>query len=346
MKSLCIKVPKHEGEFIRKKIIELGVLKIALKIKRNDFIYIPIAEKVDLGYELLELEFEPAAKEIRDYKELLELSEELHSLLPKSFDIVGDICVVKLHNSLLNYKKEIGNALLRTLKNLRVVCLDKGVRDEFRVRDVEIIAGENRAITTHTEHGIKLKLDIAKVYFSPRLASEHYRVAKQVKDGEIVIDMFASIGGFSIMIAKHCKAEKIYAVDLNPQAIKYLKENIELNRVSNILPFCGDAKELIETEIIEKADRIIMDLPFESFEFFDCALVTLKDSGIIHYYEIIERGYISDRISQLEKQCKKFNYRMEVSELRTIRSYSATQIHIGIDLILKKIAARGRNPPD
>ncbi|MEW6070263.1 MAG: class I SAM-dependent methyltransferase family protein [Candidatus Thermoplasmatota archaeon] len=337
MKALCVKAPKNEAEPVRKKLLQLGMLRQDLKIKRDDFfVYLPISEKVEIGCEVLELEFESVAKEVRDYKELLELPEELRYLLPRAFDIVGDICIIKLHHSLLNYKKEIGSALLKTLKNLRVVCIDKGVKEEFRLRDLEIVAGEQRTKTLHTEHGIKLKLDIAKVYFSPRLASEHYRVAKQVKEKEIIIDMFAGVGGFSIMIAKHKKIEKIYAIDLNPHAIEYLKENIELNKVHNILPLCDDAKELIKTKKLEKSDRIIMDLPFGAFEFFDCALVSLKDSGIIHYYEIIESGYISDRISQLEAQCKKFNYKMEIAELRTIKSYSATQVHVGIDLKLQK----------
>ncbi|MDI6707717.1 MAG: class I SAM-dependent methyltransferase family protein [Candidatus Thermoplasmatota archaeon] len=337
MRALCVKAPKQEAELVREKLLRLGVLIRNLKIKRDDFfVYIPVSEKVELGYELLELELEPVAKESRDYKELLKLPEELHDLLPKSFDIIGDICVIKLDNSLLSYKKEIGNALLKTLKNLRVVCTDSGVKEELRVRHLEIIAGENRTQALHTEHGIKLRLDLAKVYFSPRLASEHYRVAKQVKEGEIIIDMFAGVGGFSIMIAKHRKPEKIYAIDLNPYAIEYLKENIKLNKVSNILPLSGDAKELIKAKKTEKADRIIMDLPLGAFEFFDCALEALKDFGIIHYYDIIERGYISDRLSQLEAQCKKFNYRMEVGELRTIKSYSATEVHVGIDLKLQK----------
>lgn len=330
MKSLCLKVPKEKGEFVRKKLLELGILRKDLKIKGTDFLYIPVSEKIDIGYEILELDFGSVKKEIRDYKEIVNIPEELRCLLPKSFDIIGDICVLKLPAELMDYKKDIGNALLKTIKNLRVVCIDKGVKEKLRVRDVEIVTGERKTETVHTEHGIKLKTDIAKVYFSPRLATEHYRVAKQVKEGEIIIDMFAGVGGFSIMIAKHRKPQKIYAVDLNPNAVEFLNENIKLNRVENIFPICGDAKKILKE--LEKADRIIMNLPMKAFEFFGVAIQSLKNQGMLHYYEIIERGRISDRISELEKICKEYNYKMEVANLKVVRSYSATEIHICLDL--------------
>lgn len=333
MKALCIKIPKEKGESVRKQLLELGVLRKDLKIKGADFLYIPVSEKVDIGYDVMELDFDTVKKEIRDYKEIADVPEELRCFLPKSFDIIGDICVLKLPAELMDYKKDIGSALLKTIKNLRAVCIDKGVKEKLRVRDIEIVAGERKTETVHAEHGIKLKTDIAKVYFSPRLATEHYRVAKQVKEGEVIIDMFAGVGGFSIMIAKHRKPQKIYAVDLNPNAVSFLNENIKLNHVENIFPICGDAKKILSE--FEKADRVIMNLPMNAFEFFEVAVQSLKNQGMLHYYEIIERGKISERISELEKICREYNYKMEVANLKVVRSYSATEVHVGLDLTLK-----------
>ena len=88
------------------------------------------------------------------------------------------------------------------------------------MRDYELIGGSGNTETVHREYGCVYNLDISKVYFSPRLSYEHYRVASQVQEEEIVIDMFAGVGPFSILIAKNHEHVKVYAIDLNPEAVK------------------------------------------------------------------------------------------------------------------------------
>jgi tRNA (guanine37-N1)-methyltransferase len=119
-----------------------------------------------------------------------------------------------------------------------------------------LFRSERTTETIHKENGIRLKIDINKAYFSPRLQTERQRVIEQVKPGETVIDMFCGVGPYSIAIAK--KAREVYAIDHNPAAIKLLKENIKLNKVTNVKALKGDALELIKT--LPKADRIIMNL--------------------------------------------------------------------------------------
>ena len=78
------------------------------------------------------------------------------------------------------------------------------------------------------------KLDVKKVYFSPRLATERKRVADLVSDGEEILDMFAGVGPFPFVIAKE-KSVDITAVDINEVAIQYLNENIKINKVKEKL---------------------------------------------------------------------------------------------------------------
>lgn len=330
MKSLCVKVEKKQAEATRKKLLEMGVLNKKLMIKRNDFIYIPLAINVDLGFEIIEKDFEYKPGEETDYKKIVKIPEKLRQFLPTSFDIAGDIAIIKIGEELLPYKKAVGDALLKAQKKLKTVCVDGGVRNECRIRDLEVVAGEKRTETTHTEYGIKLMVDVSKVYFSPRLASEHYRVAKQVSKNETVTDMFTGVGGFAVMIAKHRKPKKVFAIDINEKAIQYLEENIKINKVKIIVPILGDAKEVIKN--IEKADRIIMNLPHKSSQFFDDGLNCLKDKGVIHYYEIIEKDKIKNRISDLEKQGEKNNYKVEVVHLKTVKTYSPTEVMIVLDV--------------
>ncbi len=330
MKSLCIKVEKKQGEIIRKKLSEMGVLNKKLLIKKNDFLYIPILTKVNLGFEIMEKDFDDIELEGGDYKKIVEIPEDLRKFLPTSFDIVGDIAIIKIMDEVMSYKKAVGDAMLKTQRNLRTVCVDRGVKNEYRIRNLEVVAGEKKTETIHKEYNIKLKVDVSKVYFSPRLASEHYRIAEQVEKNETVIDMFTGVGGFAVMIMKHKSPKKVFAIDINETAIKYLKENIRINKVKNIVPIHGDAKKVIKN--LEKADRIIMNLPHKSYEFFEDALKSLKDKGIIHYYEIIEKDKIKKRTEDLKKICEKNNYKMGISYLKQIKTYSPTEVMIAVDV--------------
>ncbi|MBA3044449.1 class I SAM-dependent methyltransferase family protein [archaeon] len=336
MKSLCIRVPKNDGETVRKKLLEMGVLNKKLMIKRNDFLYIPILRKINLGFEIIEKDFDDIEIEERDYKKIVEMPDRLRKLLPTAFDIIGDIAIIKIIDELLPYKKMIGDALLRAQKNLRTVCVDRGVKNECRIRDLEVVAGEKKTETIHNEYNIKLKVDISKVYFSPRLASEHHRIAKQVGKDETVIDMFTGVGGFAVMIAKHKRPKKVFAIDINETAIKYLKENIKINKVENIVPVQGDAKKVMKN--IEKADRVIMNLPHRAYEFFEDALNSLKDKGIIHYYEIIEKDKIKKRTEELKKVCEKNGRKMEVVYLKSVKTYSPAEVKVVMDVKCIKAA--------
>ena len=98
-----------------------------------------------------------------------------------------------------------------------------------REPDVEILVGDNTE-TIHRENHCFFKLDVAKMMWSKGNTTERKRIGTIVKDGEIVVDMFAGIGYFSIPIAVHSKPEKIYSIEINPVSYSYLKENIALNK--------------------------------------------------------------------------------------------------------------------
>ncbi|TRO45697.1 class I SAM-dependent methyltransferase family protein, partial [Candidatus Bathyarchaeota archaeon] len=193
---------------------------------------------------------------------------------------------------LKNHKQVIGEALLKTHKNVQTVLAKIGaVSGIYRLREIEQIAGIKKTRTTHKEHGCQYQVDVATAYFSPRLSHEHNRVASLVQKGETVIDLFAGVGPFSVLLAKKNPDAKVYAVDINPEAIEFLKKNIRLNRVDNrVIPILEDARRAVEDKLLGVADRVIMNLPEKAIEFVDVACKGMKSSGgIIHYYSFIRR---------------------------------------------------------
>ena len=130
-------------------------------------------------------------------------------------------------------------------------------------------------------------VDVGKCYFSPRLMGEHSRVAGLVCIGETVVNMFAGVGCFSVIIAKKVDQTKVFSIDVNPVAVQYMKENIRINRVDNkVIPLLGDSKEIIEAELQGKADRVLMPLPELALQYLPSAVSALKkEGGWIHYYD-------------------------------------------------------------
>ena len=123
--------------------------------------------------------------------------------LISSFDQIGDIIIVRIPDSLLSKKKLIGETLLKQVKIAKSIFYQaSAVEGDFRTRNLEILAGDNKTETEYKEFGCKFTVDVENAFFSPRLSTERERIANLVRDGETVVNMFAGVGMFSVMIAK------------------------------------------------------------------------------------------------------------------------------------------------
>ena len=208
-------------------------------------------------------------------------SEELIS----AFDQIGDIIIVRIPDSLLPKKKLIGETLLKEVKIAKSVFYQaSAVEGNYRTRDLEILAGEDNTETEYKEFGCKFRVDVKNAFFSPRLSTERERIANLVKDGEIVVNMFAGVGMFSIMAAKKKKCT-VYSIDINPIAAKLCEKNVSSNKLQGkVISINGDASNIIKERLENQSDRTLMLLPERSDEFLQSAINATKDGGIIHYY--------------------------------------------------------------
>ncbi|HEC88666.1 MAG TPA: class I SAM-dependent methyltransferase family protein, partial [Thermoplasmata archaeon] len=321
MKYPCLISPKERAEEIRRFLMEKNLLLKNFRIKRDEnYVYFPIKEKIKIeGCKTGEKEFEEF--EIKNYNDILrEKGIKVDSI---SIDFIGEIAIIKLKD--YENVDDIANALIKTNKHVKTVCIDKGVKDDYRIRDIKIVAGEKNTETIHTEYGVKMKMDVSKVYFSPRLAEERMRIARQVGDKDVVIDMFAGIAPFDLIIAKYAKPEKIYTIDKNPYAIKYARENVIINKMEDIIEVKeGDAEKIIQK--LPYANHIIMNLPHKSFYFLPYAM---RRGKIIHYYEILEKNRIDDRIKDIKNLAEKENYEAEIKDVRIVGSYSPSKLKFG-----------------
>jgi tRNA (guanine37-N1)-methyltransferase len=239
-----------------------------------------------------EKEFEPRKRIPRSLEEALagKVPAEVLAELPKSFDIVGDIAILEFRPVLVRFEKQIALAILEAHPNVKAVLAKTGpVAGPERIRPLRYVAGEDRTETVHREFGCSFKVDLARVFFSPRLSTEHQRVAGQVAEGERVVDMFAGVGPFSILIAKTVKDVKVDAIDSNPIAARLIEENARTNRVeSKIHVHLGDAKEVVR-QLRHSATRVIMNHPSAARDFVGAACnVIVPSRGVVHYYTFAE----------------------------------------------------------
>jgi len=260
----------------------------------------------------------------------------------KTYDTVGDIAIIRVPEPQRHLSKLIAEAIMGTHREVKSVWRQSGsVSGDYRLRGLEFLLGEKTTVTLYKEHGCVYKTDLRKAYFSPRLSYERLRIAKLIQRGEVVVNMFAGVGCYSIAIAKHSQPLKVYSVDVNPVAVQYLRENIRRNRVADVVvPIQGDAKKATEQELQNVADRVLMPLPERAYEYLDYAMLGLKPAGgWIHYYGFEYANKNEDPVEKAEMKvsekmrrlCKEF----QVEFGRIVRPIGPRWYQVVLDIHVK-----------
>ncbi|HEA46336.1 MAG TPA: class I SAM-dependent methyltransferase family protein, partial [Candidatus Pacearchaeota archaeon] len=151
----------------------------------------------------------------------------------KGYDVFGNIVVMKFSKDVkARDKKQFAEKFLKGNKPIKTV-LEKTGKFKGRLRKMQTryIAGEKTKEALYKENGCVFRFNIDTTYFSPRLSNERKEIAKAVRRGEKVLVMFAGVAPYSVVIAKNSKAGKVVSVEINKEANKYAKLNVELNKL-------------------------------------------------------------------------------------------------------------------
>ena len=258
------------------------------------------------------------------FRKLLAKETKLpEEILPASYQVLGNILLLKLPNlEALRQKKKIGSAILKLFPYIKTICLQKGVKGEFRKPKVEVIAGSKNTKTIHKELACKFKLDAKKVMWSKGNHFERQRLLKLVRPNETIVDMFAGIGYWSIILAKHKPVKKIIAIEKNPAAYNYLIENVCLNKLYNITAIENDCRNI---RLSKKADRIIIGYFPDTIKFLPSALKISKKGTKIHFHEL------TNDLEKLKTDLKEFK-KLKIENIRLVKEYSPSKKHYVFDL--------------
>ena len=324
----AVRVDIGEAEILRQSLLSEGALDRTRKLRRNNgFIEIPVSEYYSRdGLEIIEQEkpeFYLPKKTLRD---LPDIPEHEKKLLPSGWQILGEVIIVSLNHELEAYKEEIGEALLSLYPGCRTVLLDRGITGRMRQPEREIIAGK-KTETVHRENGCMFRLDVMKLMYSRGNLAEKKRMSR-LGNGETVVDMFAGIGYFSIPMAVHSGPEKIFAIEINPEAFEYLKENIRINKVEEIVePVQGDCALVTPSGV---ADRVIMGY-LDAYKYLDHGISALLPGGVIHFHEAVPEAIEERPARRLIEAAAKLGRKAEITAIRRIKKYSPGVWHVVVD---------------
>ncbi|VVB94624.1 tRNA(Phe) (4-demethylwyosine(37)-C(7)) aminocarboxypropyltransferase [uncultured archaeon] len=324
MKAVLARV--EEAESVRQKLLLVDALDKTRKLVRKErFVEIPVKSDIK-GFTVVEQETPCLYIPKKTLGDVLGIPAGERKLLPSGWQVLGDIVIVTVRAELEHRKAEIGEALLSLYPGCRTVLLDRGITGRMRQPVREIIAGENTE-TIHRENGCFFKLDAMRIMFSGGNLAEKKRMSRLGK-GEVVVDMFAGIGYFSIPMAVHSKPRKIFAIEINPEAFGYLEENIRLNRVGDkIEPVAGDCSKVAPRGI---ADRVLMGY-LDAHPYLEHGIRALLPGGIIHYHEAVPEAVESRPVERVIAASGKLGRNAEIIEVRRIKKYSPGVWHVVVD---------------
>ncbi len=260
-----------------------------------------------------------------------------------SFDIIGSIAITKLPKNTCLSSATIAQTILDRHRNIKTVfSQSSAVSGQFRLRKLTFLSGENNTRTIHLESGCLFAVDVKSCYFSPRLLHERNRIANLVQPSEIVVNMFAGVGCFSVIIAKKVPSSKVYSIDINPDAVKLMEENVRLNRVfARVIPILGDAKLIVENQFQRCADRVLMPLPEKALDMLPSAVPALKPTGGWVHCQLFEFAHKSEKaIEKAEENiAAKLGLTGETFETtfsREVRPIGPNWYQIAVDIKVKR----------
>ena len=332
----CAKVKREEAETARILLARAGALDIShIPARGRGFVYFPLVKGVVCAFPTVQKKLDRRNERPKTLREALsgKLTAREMEALVTSFDLMGDIAVVEVPSGLRAKEKLIAKALMSAHHNVKVVAKKAGgTAGEFRIRPVEVIAGEKRTHTLYREGGCEFELDMNKTYFSPRLGTERGRLCELVRENERVLVPFAGVGPFAIRFGKAAAGTEVVGIELNPDACEYFDKNIVRNRCGNVRAVKGDVAELLPGKYRGWADRLAMPLPMDGKEFLANAIPCLKKGGMLHYYSF---GSVDAPYAKAEKDvieaAAKLGRRARIVFHRVVRPYSKDTEQVVVD---------------
>jgi len=252
----------------------------------------------------------------------------------KSYDLLGSIAIVRFPKQFTQLdKKKYANQLLKKQKSIKTVLEKEGkIKGRLRKIKTKYLAGVKTKEVLYKENNCLFRFNLDSTYFSPRLSNERKEIANAIKKSDEVLVMFAGVGPYSIVIAKNSKAKKVFSNEINREANKYAKLNIELNNLKQkveLIP--GDIKRIVK-KIKKKFSVIVMPRPQLKSSFLKEAFKLSKKGTLIYYYDFCKKDEINLIIDKIKKEAKESKKKIKILKKKVAGEIAPYKIRLRVDL--------------
>jgi tRNA wybutosine-synthesizing protein 2 len=214
------------------------------------------------------------------------------------------------------------------------------VEGESRRPQVRTLAGTGTE-TLVREGGIVYHLDAARTMFAEGNKEERRRAGLLVRPGEMVADLFAGIGYFTLPAAKFGRPAQLHAVEQDPCPYGYLQRNLVANGVADrVRPHLGDCRKVPLPP--GGFDRVFLGLLPSSLPFVPRALELIRpEGGWLHAHLVVgaprwEREATEAVVAAVERS----GGSLQELRPRQVKPYGPSRVHAVVDAR----ARAGRSP--
>lgn len=253
---------------VKKLLLKMEKLKPVKPLKCNEqdgreILMHPLPVKSWQDLPIQELEMHDMKEENFAFTEIMlsydnwRADEIIKAVLPEneegltSYSRIGHIVHLNMRDHLMAYRELIGQVLLDKVAGCKtVVNKAASIDNTYRNFQLDLLCGESQYQVETKENGVFFEFDFSKVYWNPRLSTEHERIVQILKSGDVLYDVFAGVGPFSVPAAK--KKCHVLANDLNPESFKWLQHNMKRNKCAGQAQvFNKDGRDFILNELKE-----------------------------------------------------------------------------------------------
>ena len=169
--------------------------------------------------------------------------------------------------------------------------------------------------------------------------TERRRMGEVDAAGEVVVDLYAGIGYYTLPLICNAGVSKVHACEMNPHSIDALTKGLIANMVGDrCLIHRGDNQETAPM-LKDCADRVVLGLLPSSKKAWPLAVNCLKpEGGILHVHMNCEEDSLKDGsfVTSTVQEFEKLGCLVEVLHLEDVKSYSPHVRHVVLDLVVKR----------
>lgn len=260
------------------------------------------------------------------------LSEPELATLPNGYQRLGSVLIVKLPESLRPHFTDIAEAYGHELSAATVLQRRGPIVGDFRVPSTELLIGTSTE-TEFRENGVVYRFDAARIMFAAGNRSERTRLVSAVAPGEVVADLFAGIGYFTLPLAVHSRAQRIVACEANPTSYGYLQQNLARNRVEGVVEALLGPNESAALPA-GGFDRVVLGYLPSSLPWVDRALGILRvHGGWLHLHEVVgTREGMGEAVAHAQAAVERAGGRVSAATARVVKPYGPGRVHTVVDV--------------